>query len=234
MRKGLSELPVANEATRASSAGAAETNAAQAPEPGALDRGAPPPSAAVVRALVDNHRAFLGFLEGRLGGRRDLAEDILQEAFVRGIDRVKTLRDDESALAWFYRVLRNAIVDHRRRQGAADRALAAFALELETHEEPPDDVRGAVCQCVARLATTLKPEYAEALQRIEVQGLPVKTFAEEQGISSGNAAVRVFRAREALRRQVVAACGRCAEHGCLNCTCQAPATPAPDQSASDA
>lgn len=184
-------------------------------------------SADVVRALVDNHRAFLSFLEGRLGGHRELAEDILQEAFVRGIDRVKTLRNDESALAWFYRTLRNATIDQRRRQGAADRALAAFALELETHEGPPDDVRGSVCQCVARIATTLKPEYAEALQRIEVQGLPVKAFAAEQGISSSNAAVRVFRAREALRRQVVASCGSCAEQGCLNCTCQAPAPTAP-------
>ena len=31
--------------------------------------------------------------------------------------------------------------------------------------------------------------------------------------------VRVFRAREALRRQVAASCGTCAEHGCIACTC---------------
>ena len=46
------------------------------------------------------------------------------------------------------------------------------------------------------------------------------TFAEEQGISKNNATVRVFRAREALRRQVAVSCGTCAEHGCLSCTCQ--------------
>jgi RNA polymerase sigma factor (sigma-70 family) len=181
-----------------------------------------PRNAEVVRSLVENHREFLRFLERRLGGRRDLAEDILQEAFVRGIGRVETLRSDESAVAWFYRSLRNAVIDSQRRRGAAERALAAFAEELEPYEEPADEVRGAVCQCVARLAETLKPEYAEALRRIEVEGAPVKAFAEEQGISSGNAAVRVFRAREALRKQVVASCGTCAEHGCLNCTCAGP------------
>ncbi|HEU4407757.1 MAG TPA: sigma-70 family RNA polymerase sigma factor [Polyangiaceae bacterium] len=191
-------------------------------EPADDGAGQQPQSALIVRSLVENHREFLRFLERRLGGRRDLAEDILQEAFVRGIGRVETLRNDESAVAWFYRALRNAVVDHQRRHGAAERALAAFAEELERYEEPVEDVRGAVCQCVARLAETLKPEYAEALRRIEVEGVPVKAFAEEQGISSGNAAVRVFRARDALRRQVVASCGTCAEHGCLNCTCAGP------------
>jgi RNA polymerase sigma factor (sigma-70 family) len=181
------------------------------------------PTSDVVRLLVANHREFQRFLEKRVGSRA-LAEDILQEAFVRGIGRIEALRNDESAVAWFYRTLRNAVTDYHRRHDVAERALAAFAEELEKHTDPEAEIRGAVCQCIARLAETLKPEYAEALQSIEVQGVPVKTFAEERGISSNNAAVRVFRAREALRRQVVASCGTCADHGCLNCTCAAPAS----------
>ena len=73
---------------------------------------------------------------------------------------------------------------------------------------------------MTRLAGTLKSEYAEALQAIDVDGMPVKTFAEQRGLSASNAGVRVFRAREALKRRVVESCGTCAEHGCLNCTCQ--------------
>jgi RNA polymerase sigma-70 factor (ECF subfamily) len=73
---------------------------------------------------------------------------------------------------------------------------------------------------VSRLASTLKPEYAEALQAIDVGGLPVKEYAERKGLSSNNAAVRVFRAREALRKRVAESCGTCAEHGCMNCTCR--------------
>lgn len=196
-----------------------DTDPRTEPLPGASEDARRLQSAEVVRSLVENHREFLAFLEKRVG-RRDLAEDILQEAFVRGIGRVETLKSDESAVAWFYRTLRNAVVDRHRRRGAEERALAAFAAELEEHEEPAAETRGAVCRCVTRLAGTLKPEYAEALERIEVQGLSVKEFAEERGISAGNAAVRVFRAREALRRQVVTSCGTCAEHGCLDCTCE--------------
>ena len=50
----------------------------------------------------------------------------------------------------------------------------------------------------------------------------VKAFAERQGLTAGNAAVRVFRAREALKRRVVESCGTCAEHGCVACTCDSP------------
>jgi RNA polymerase sigma-70 factor (ECF subfamily) len=83
-------------------------------------------------------------------------------------------------------------------------------------------MEGEICACVSRLAATLKPEYAEALEAIEVGGTPVKAFAEAKGLSSNNAAVRVFRAREALKKRVTESCGVCAEHGCVNCTCTRP------------
>jgi RNA polymerase sigma factor (sigma-70 family) len=174
----------------------------------------------VGQRLVDNHRAFLAFLEKRVGSRA-VAEDILQEAFSKSLQRLSALRDDEAAIPWFYRTLRNATVDYFRRRGAADRALAEFAQELETSEEPNESMRDEVCQCVSRLAETLKPEYAAALRRVEVDGVSMQVFAAEAGITKGNAAVRVFRAREALRRQVAASCGTCAEHGCVSCTCGA-------------
>jgi RNA polymerase sigma factor (sigma-70 family) len=179
-----------------------------------------PDSPTAVARLVANHREFLGFLQSRVGSRA-LAEDILQDAFVRGIVKQGSLRDDESAFAWFYRILRNAVIDRHRRHEVTDRRLAALAAELDVMAEPDVELRRAVCQCVTRLADNLKPEYAEALRRIEVDGLAVKDYAVEAGITSNNAAVRVFRAREALKKQVARSCGTCAEHGCLDCTCGA-------------
>jgi RNA polymerase sigma-70 factor (ECF subfamily) len=176
-----------------------------------------------IRPLVDNHRAFLRFLERRVGSREE-AEDLLQEAFGRSLDRLEGLGDDETVVRWFYRVLRNAVTDHYRRKAAASRALEALAREFD-EAVPPPEVHDAICGCVRTLAQTLKPEYAEALQRIDVDGMPVKAFAEDHGISASNAGVRVFRAREALRKQVVRSCGTCAEHGCLDCTCGKPDRP---------
>ena len=181
--------------------------------------GAEPP--APVALLLENHQAFLRYLERKLGDRA-IAEDVLQDAFAKVVASPEKAPTDEGIVPWFYRTLRNATIDHFRRRGAADRAAEAFARELEAQETPTTEMIGEICACVSRLASTLKPEYAEALQAIEVAGTPVKTFAEQKGLSSGNAAVRVFRAREALKKRVAESCGTCAEHGCLNCTCRTP------------
>ena len=178
-----------------------------------------PAGSAPLETLLENHRAFLRYLERRVGDRA-LAEDILQDAFAKVVARPEQAPTDEAIVPWFYRTLRNAAVDKFRRRGAADRAYEAFARELETHETPSTDMETEICACVSRLAATLKPEYAEALQAIEVTGTAVKAYAEQKGLSSSNAAVRVFRAREALKKRVIESCGACAEHGCLNCTCK--------------
>ena len=178
----------------------------------------------VLATLLANHREFLAFVERRVGNRA-IAEEIVQDAFVRTVDKVDTVRD--TAVGWFYRVLRNAIIDHRRRAAAAERRLDRLAAEPEAAEHD-EELRAVVCRCVARLAETLKPEYATALRRIEVDGVSVKEYADEAGISSNNAGVRVFRAREALRKQVARSCGVCATHGCVDCTCGSRQSPGLD------
>ena len=175
---------------------------------------------APIAVLLENHRAFLRYLERRVGDRA-LAEDILQDAFAKLLAHPDQAPGDEAVVRWFYRTLRNAAIDQFRRRGARDRAFEAFARELGTHEAPVGETEAEICACVSRLAATLKPEYADALQQIEVAGTPVKAYAEQKGLSSSNAAVRVFRAREALKKRVSESCGVCAEHGCLNCTCRA-------------
>ena len=81
----------------------------------------------LLSVMTENRRAFLSFLERRVG-HRELAEDVLQEAFARSLDSVP-FRSEETIIAWFYRVLRNAVIDHYRRQGASARALGGLARE---------------------------------------------------------------------------------------------------------
>ena len=176
----------------------------------------------VIAVLVDNHRRFLDFLQRRVGSR-EVAEDILQDAFVRGLARAGQLRNEESAVAWFYRTLRNALVDHWRGAGAERRAVDRVAALADADSSAADEeLMDTVCGCAAALLDTLKPEYAAALRRVDLEGASVKTMAEEAGITANNASVRLFRAREALRRQVERSCGTCAEHGCLDCHCGGP------------
>lgn len=183
-------------------------------------------SPAVLRVLTANHDRFLAFLARRVQPR-EVAQEILQEAFVRGMARGGALRADESAIAWFYRLLRNALVDHARGQSVEARGIAALAREADSRVEAETDQElvDTICACVTDLVGTLRPDYAAAIQRLDLDGESLQSFAATAGITRGNAAVRVFRARQALRRRVEQSCGTCATHGCYECECRREAHP---------
>lgn len=181
------------------------------------------PAPAVVSALVENHRRFLAFLERRVSSRAD-AEEILQAAFVRGLERAGEIRDEERAVPWFYRLLRNALVDHWRARGAEAKASEALARELGDAREPAPEIAPELCHCFEPLLAALRPDYAGILRRVDLEGARTVDYAAAEGLTANNAMVRLHRARRALRAQLTLACGTCADHGCLDCGCGRPVT----------
>jgi RNA polymerase sigma factor (sigma-70 family) len=175
-----------------------------------------PVSAEVVTRLVANHRDFLGFLQARTGSRV-LAEELLQAAFVRALEKGQTLREDESAVAWFYRLLRNALIDHHRRAAVEGRVKAKQAAHAEPSVDP--ELRDVICQCITTLLPTLKPEYSALIAQVDLAERPLSEVAKALAITTNNAHVRLHRARQALKQQLERSCGTCAAHGCLDCTC---------------
>ena len=191
------------------------------PTPTSPDDALAPPSAAVTAQLVANHRRFLAFLEPRVESRA-VAEEILQAAFLRSVEKAEELRDAERAVAWFFRLLRNALTDHYRRRASYARTLERSAAEPQPTSAPsPEDaeLEAEICRCLTALLPALKPEYATLLERVELGGEKLADVAADLEITAGNAAVRLHRARLALKRQLERSCGSCATHGCLDCTC---------------
>lgn len=172
-----------------------------------------------INRLVEGRQQFLFFLEKRIQSKA-AAEDILQAAFVRSLEKGGSVRDEESVVAWFYRVLRNAIIDYYRQRGSAERVSEQLVAHLQNHQEPDDLFKGEICHCVMALLENVKPEYRDAIQAVDLEDGSLADLATRAGITSNNAAVRVHRAREALRKQVVTACGICATHGCIECHCK--------------
>lgn len=173
----------------------------------------------VVERLVANHRQFLSFLEARVSSRA-VAEELLQNAFVRAVEKSDTLEASENAVAWFYRLLRNALIDHHRRGATETRAIEAHAGETDEGFEL--ELKDAVCACMNDLLPTLKPEYAEMIRRVDLQDTPLSEVASSLSITPNNATVRLHRARQALKLRLERSCGTCASHGCLDCTCRQP------------
>jgi len=172
-----------------------------------------------INRLVVGRQQFLSFLEKRIQSKA-AAEDILQAAFVRSLEKGGSLRDEESVVAWFYRVLRNAIIDYYRQRGSAERVSEQLVAHLQNHQEPDDLFKGEICHCVTALLENVKPEYRDAIQAVDLDDGSLADLATRARITANNAAVRVHRAREALRKQVMTACGICATHGCIECNCK--------------
>jgi RNA polymerase sigma factor (sigma-70 family) len=169
-----------------------------------------------MKDILEKRAQFLAFLTSRLKSE-DLAEEILQAAYLKSLEKSADLQDGESVVAWFYRILRNAIVDHYRKAKVHKKALKATAKA----EPAVDDaqLQKTVCKCVSALVPTIKPEFAEVLWKVDLEGAPVQEVAVQFGMTANNASVRLHRARKALRDQVIQVCGSCADHGCVDCTC---------------
>lgn len=83
-------------------------------------------------ALNAQRNAFRAFLTARVGSAAE-ADDILQNGLVKALRRAGELQDDAKLTAWFYQLLRHAVVDHYRTRAAGrrrDDALGTLVASL--------------------------------------------------------------------------------------------------------
>lgn len=182
-----------------------------------------PLAAEIVQTLVDEHRRFLEFLERRVGGRAE-AEQVLQAAFAGSVESADTVRNDESVLVWFHRLIGRALIDHHRRRLAEADPLQALSLEVPDIVEAPA-LQAAARAFVSALVGTIKSEHAAMLRRVDLGGTGAGGAAAGDGRPAKDAGVQLHRARLALRQRVLQACGTCVEHGCLDCACKRASRP---------
>ena len=172
-----------------------------------------------ISTLVDRRRRFLQFVVRRVKDHT-IAEDILQAAYARAFNRQSSLRSNDSVTAWFYRILRNAIIDYYRRRDVEGRVLEPLSPGDDRSAEPK--TTASTCHCVHQALDRIKPSYGQVLREVDLAlevPYALKSYAERVGITAANAAVRVHRARQAVKQQLFKICGSCAQSGCLNCSC---------------
>jgi RNA polymerase sigma-70 factor, ECF subfamily len=146
---------------------------------------------------------------GRLGGffrkqvRDDqLADDLVQETFLRIRKGLGSLRAEDRVGPWLFRTARNTLVDHYRRERRA--------LELRAgtpgRSEPPGTLNRMVGRWLLEFVDGLPETYREAVKLAEVDGLPREEIAARLGISVANAKARVQRGRKLLQKKVLDCC----------------------------
>lgn len=173
-------------------------------------------------ALNEQREAFKAFLMARVGGEAE-AEDILQNGLLKALQHAGELQDDAKLTAWFYQLLRNAVIDHYRSRAAGKRRDDALGTLIATLREdvatPPDAWEAQLCTCLGSIVETLKPNHAELLRRVDLDGESVQDAARALKMTPNNASVALHRARKELRVKLEAFCGACADGACLDCNC---------------
>ncbi len=172
--------------------------------------------------LNARRNSFKAFLAARVGSEAE-AEDILQTGLLKALQRAGELQDDAKLTAWFYQLLRNAVVDHyrargsvRRRHDALGEMIAALGDDIDA---APTGWEPQLCECLAGVVDTLKPQHSELLRRVDLNGESVQEAAKALRITANNASVTLHRARKDLRARLETFCGDCADGACLDCDC---------------
>ncbi len=161
---------------------------------------------------------FRAFLIARLGSEAE-AEDVLQVGLLKAMRSDDGLVEDQKLMAWFYRILRNTLLDHVRSRSASIRRDHAWAMESADRDA---EMERNACACLASLVSRIPPREGEMIRRVELEDQSIADAARALGITTNNAGVILHWARATLRRLLEEFCGECASGACLDCDCDEP------------
>lgn len=159
--------------------------------------------------LFERHRTLVYRFAYQMTSRRDDAEDLVQEAFVRAYQNLHRYRDEAKFTTWLLRILTNLCTDQARmsqRRTALEQQEAAGALDWMTQgdtEDPVANLEEDRRKLALRKALNALPAHHRTmivLRDIEEKEYP--EIAQILNCTVGGAKLRVLRARRALRDRI--------------------------------
>ncbi|MBI5878931.1 MAG: sigma-70 family RNA polymerase sigma factor [Chloroflexi bacterium] len=154
----------------------------------------------------------------RLVGEHE-AEDLTQDVFVKVSRALKTFRGESQLSTWLYRIATNAAFD-RLRSPSFRKRLSENSTEIgeaevddkdvwtgeKTHSVEQQLVRKEMNECIRDRIERLPENYRPVLVLSELEGLSNKEIAELLGVSLDTVKIRLHRARERLKVELVRHC----------------------------
>jgi RNA polymerase sigma-70 factor, ECF subfamily len=154
--------------------------------------------------VINSWRAHEGELRNYLQHRvadRHLAEDLLQDVFVKAMRQGSGFCDLDNQRAWLYQVARNALVDYQR-------------LHRETIELPEDipqateqtDPVVTLSACVGRVLSELSAEDRDIIEQCDLNDIKQQDYARSHDLTLAAVKSRLLRARQRMRATLSANC----------------------------
>ncbi|MGQ1909250.1 RNA polymerase sigma factor SigZ [Marinifilum sp. RC60d5] len=148
------------------------------------------------------HKQLLTFIQKRVGDP-SMADDILQEVFLKIHCKIDSLQQERKIKAWLFQITRNTIIDfHRKSYSKTDLDEQIIDLEDENDPKAMEDIQS----CIVPMIKSLPEGYREALILSELNGLSQKQLSEKLQISYSAAKSRVQRGRNLLKEALNQCC----------------------------
>jgi RNA polymerase sigma-70 factor (ECF subfamily) len=143
-----------------------------------------------------------GFLR-RLSGSADVADDLLQETFLRLHAARGAFARGRPVLPWAYAIARNCYISQARsarvRLESASTGEAALEMAADAGTQEQDGIARQMAEAVDRALQGMTAARREAFVMLRYEGLSVAVAAQIAGVSQGALKIRAFHAYESIR-----------------------------------
>ncbi|NYT63151.1 sigma-70 family RNA polymerase sigma factor [Alcaligenaceae bacterium] len=159
------------------------------------------PLACVLQAWQGHEKELFAFLTHRLDDR-DLAQDLLQEVFVKSIRQGQRFCALYNPRAWLFQVARNSLIDSVRHIKRFEEWSDHLVVEPPEERSPVDELD----TCIGRSLPGLGVKDRHIIDACDLQGQTVRAYAEANELALAAAKSRLLRARKRLRDLLVKYC----------------------------
>ena len=156
------------------------------------------PEEELLRVYRETIRPLYAYVSRRVGGDVSLAEDLVQDTWMRALDSWPSLGIPDEPVAWLVRVARNTLVSHfrRRRPDSIDPAL--IDIEDDRFSPASPDSAAVVGWGMAQLGRA----HADVLEAFYFEGRTVGEIAAARSVSERAIEGRLRRARAKLKKKL--------------------------------
>jgi len=149
--------------------------------------------------LVRRYQRLVFAVSYRLLGDPDLAEDVVQDTFIRAFFSLERFRGT-TMRAWLLRIAHNAALDQLRARARRPTVPLEQAGEHAAFDLPESSIEQAGLRAALEAALAALPvEQRAVVVLADVEGLPYEEIAQALGLPLGTVKSRLARARVRLR-----------------------------------
>ncbi|HZI47627.1 MAG TPA: sigma-70 family RNA polymerase sigma factor [Pyrinomonadaceae bacterium] len=159
--------------------------------------------------LVRRYQRPIAAYVYRMVGDYDAALDLTQEVFIKVYASLARYRPEFKFSTWIYKIAHNAAIDHLRRHATREAVASSetdrteVVIESRRLSPEQESERTERCSEIETVVQLLPAPYRELILLRHSQDLSYEEIAEIAGLPLGTVKNRLFRAREAMREQLM-------------------------------